>query len=618
MTVWFADYESRSKADIKKCGTYRYVRDPSTEILFVAYAGVEGPVRDAVRLVDGPVAGGDTVVHWGSFDRLLAGQLEPDLPQDVRWFDASVLARMVGRPGKLGLCAKSLDLEDKGAGTRLINKYSKPGKDGTFLDLWDGPIDDILDFYEYCHQDVRVLRAIFLKLSHLMPHWREHQEWIYNLVDRMNTTGVPVDAELLPVATERIDTFRERKAKWFESVTGLEPTQTAKVKDWISERLGYELPNMQKDTLGAVETDDPAMRMIIDIRIGAALASLGKLYSMEAAMLDGRVHDCFIDHGAHTGRLTSLGVQFHNFKKGAAPEGYFEDLEWGEPIEDMADKTSQALRGFIKAAPGNVLLVSDSNAIEARVGAWLAGEKKLLSAFREGKPVYKYMAMDIFQCTEKEVDDFRRFIGKTTVLGCQYQASANGLAHMLGEYDDMGELVVEIYRRTFTEIVRYWGRLERAAFAAVENPGELRRAGVIEFEMWRDYLLARLPSGRCIYYPEAKILDWEKPWGDVLPTITYMRHYKTWRRESTYGGKLMENVTQGTAADVMFHGMGIAENCGFNPFISVHDEVGAEVEGAENDACGLDVFNEALCDLPAWAEGLPIAAEGYISERYRK
>lgn len=616
MTLWFADYESRSKADIKKCGTYRYVRDPSTEILFVTYAGVEGPVRDAVRLVDGPVAGGDVVIHWGSFDRLLAEQLEPEL--DVKWFDASVLARMVGRPGKLGLCAKSLELENKAAGTRLINKYSKPRKDGTFLDLWDGPIDDILDFYEYGCQDTAVLRAIFMRLKHLMPHWREHQEWIYNLVDRMNLTGVPVDEELLPVATGYIDKHRAAEARWFKSVTGLKPTQREKVRDWLEVRLDYELPNMQKDTLEAVETDDAITQRVIEVRLGAALASLGKLYSMDAAMIEGRVHDCFIDHGAHTGRLTSLGVQFHNFKKGAAPEGYFDDLELGERIDDVADKTSQALRGFIRAAPGNVLLVSDYNAIEARVGAWLAGEEKLLTAFRQNKPVYKYMAMDIFNCAEAEVDDFRRFIGKTAVLGCQYQASANGLAPMLGEYEDMGELAVKTYRSTFLEIVRYWRRLEDAAFEAIRHPGELRRAGVIEFEMWRDYLLARLPSGRCIYYPGAEIRDWEKPWGDVLPTITYMRHDKTWRRESTYGGKLMENVTQGTSADVMFHGMENAEDIGFKPFISVHDEVGAEIECTVNNDCELEDFNRRLCELPSWAKGLPIAAKGYVGERYRK
>jgi len=621
VTTWFVDYESRSQLDITKVGTYRYVQDPSTEILFVTYAKAEGPVGDAARAADVPIVLGDVLVHWGSFDRLLARYKEPDLPE-VRWFDASVLARMVGRPGKLALCAKSLDLEEKGAGTRLINKYSKPREDGTFLELADGPIDDILDFYAYGRQDTAVLRSIFMKLRHLIPHWKEHQKWIYELVERMNETGVPVDVELIPVATRFLDQAREKDAKWFVKTTGLNPTQTAKVKDWISERLGSKLPNLQAGTLESIHTNDRKLQRVIEIRLGASLASVGKLYSMEAAMVEGRVYDCFVDHGAHTGRLTSLGVQFHNFKKGAAPEGYFYKLEHRvfEHEDNFADLTSQALRGFIKASPGHVLLVSDFRAIEACVGAWLAGETKLLRAFEQDLPVYKYMAMDIFRCLEDEVDDVRRFIGKTAVLGCQYQASAHGLAPMLGEYESEGELAVETYRNTFREIVRYWGRLERAATEAIKRPGEIRRAGVIEFEMWKDYLLARLPSGRCIYYYGAEIRDWEKPWGDVLPTITHMHQNpktKQWERSATYGGKLMENVTQGTSADVMYHGMQRAWQSGYEPFISVHDEVGVEIPEGGNEAQLTD-FNRALCTLPPWAEGLPIKAKGYVSERYRK
>jgi len=614
MTTWFADYESRSLLDID-VGTYRYTRDPSTEILFVTYAQAGGSVEIAARLGDVAITEGDVLVHWGSFDRLLARAKE-QLP-DVKWFDCSVLARMVGRPGKLSQCAKSLDLETlkSAAGTRLINKYSKPRADGTFLELSEGPIDDILDFEDYGKQDTLVLRAIFMKLRHLIPHWKEHQQWIYKLVDRMNRTGVPVDEELIPLATALLDSERAREASWFERTTGLKPTQREKVRDWLNERLECTLPNMQKETLELVETEDPTIQKVIKVRLGASLASVSKLYTMEAAMVGGRVYECFVDHGAHTGRLISLLVQFQNLKKGKAPEGYFEGLEklnytFAAPFSEL---TSQALRGFIK---GDLLLIADYNAIEARGGAWLAGEKKLIDAFAKNLPVYKYMAMDIFRCLEMDVDEFRRFIGKTAVLGCQYQASGRGLEPMLKEHAHMGDKVVEIYRRTFLEIVAYWGRLERAAENAITRPGKVYRAGVIEFEMWGDYLVARLPSGRCIYYYGADIRDWEKPWGEMSPSITHMHQNsktKQWERTSAYGGRLMENVTQGMSADLMYHGMSNAEDAGFRPFISVHDEVG--VEGKENQ---LDEFIEALCDLPTWAEGLPIAAEGYVSDRYRK
>jgi DNA polymerase len=365
------------------------------------------------------------------------------------------------------------------------------------------------------------------------------------------------------------------------------------------------------------------------MRLLYAKTSLGKLEAaVRSVTHDGRIHGSFLYHGARTARVTGRGFQPTNMKRAKTPERYFEDLhtDYGirrrkDPIED----TAKAMRGFIKAPHGQLLAVADFSQIEARILAALAKELELVADFREGRPVYEKFASELFMIPMEQIakDSDERQCGKMGILSCGYGVGKDTLQEQarvqygIDKDIDFFDHVIRTYRSRYTRICNrehgFWARLEAAAFATV------RGTDTHPFSIWNDYLCLELPSGRLLFYPEPRIIDTRRPWGDVLPSVTYMSQAnmtRKWIRLSTYGGKLVENTCQAIGADLIYHAMRKVEEIGFKPIMQLYDEIVSTCL----PYASMDKYLAAMCDIPQWAIdlGIPVDAEAFTTERYTK
>lgn len=295
---------------------------------------------------------------------------------------------------------------------------------------------------------------------------------------------------------------------------------------------------------------------------------------------------------------------------------------YGDPM----DLISSCLRGMIIAAPGNTLYVADYNAIEARGVCWLAGQESTLKLFREGKDVYRKMAASIYSIRIDDVDGGekdgpQRQLGKQAVLGCGYQMGAPKFQGTCQKYQmavdlPLAERAVGAYREANPEVVRMWWDQERAAKQAVQTRKPVK-CGKITWGVVRGFLYCRLPSGRCLSYPSPKVEMGKTPWGEEREQLSFMQmdDKNRWVRVRSYGGHLVENITQATCRDIMAEAMLRLDRKGYHVLFTVHDEIVCE---APIGFGSLEEFIAILTEVPPWAKGFPIKADGWSEGRYRK
>lgn len=545
--------------------------------------------------------------------------------------DTAALAAILALPRALGQCGAALGIdEDKTKDKRgkyLIQRLCKPNRGKRCRDP-----ELLNEFYEYCKQDVVAEMEIAKKLLP-MP---KRERAIWELDQRTNVRGVYFDMQSVDDAIHMIDAQTEKLNREVAQITNGRlgnVSRRAEVMTYISS-LGYELESYQAEYLERAVKDPalpPVAKRLIEIRQQTGKTSLAKYSALKNIVTDdSRAHGLLMYHGASTGRWTGKHFQPQNLPRPAKHiEGnehqaiaLYEqrDPEILEMVFDCAmEAMSSGLRGMICAPEGKRLLIADYSAIEARVLPWLAGQKDVLAVFRDHGKIYEYTAAQIYGVGIEEVTSEQRFIGKVATLALGYQGGAKAFAGMAESYgvdipEDLAEKIKTDWRKANDKIQKFWWNCEKAAVQATAKPGQTFGVRNVSFRRVRGYLFCKLPSGRLLAYFRPQVEQGK--FGNEQ--VTYMgvnSVTRKWERQSTYGGKLAENITQAFARDIMAEAMLRVEAAGYEIVLSVHDELIAEVP---QDFGSIEEFKEIMCQLPDWAEGLPVAASGFEAKRYRK
>lgn len=589
---------------------------------------------------------------WNAqFERLIWKYIMVDrygapIVNDEQWHDTAAEAAAMALPRSLDQAAKVTGVAQQkdDAGYRLMLQMSKPRRiepDGTVV-WWDTPakMDALL---AYCKQDVRTERAIMKALRRLGAHERQ----IYLLDQRVNDRGIRVDRALVNAAQAVADTGVERANVVLRQLTNgtvSEVTNHKKLTEWLQSQ-GVDTDSVSKVAVREMlEGEDltPIVREALETRADAGRTSVAKLRAfLDVAGVDDRLRGLLLYHAASTGRWGGKLVQPQNFPRGEVkgieqliPLVLAEDYDTLDLVAHPIIVVSSMLRSMLTAQPGFELMVADFASIEAVIVNWLAGQDDVLDDFRaylggdKNRDPYKLMAVRMGRAkTPAEVTKEDRNAGKAAELGCGFGmgpakfVSAAWATYGVRVTESQAADAVKIYRSSHGRVKQFWRDAENAVKNAIQQPNvpfkfgaESRLTAIVAGA----YLYVILPSGRPLCYAAPRLVVTELPWGGEGEQIEYsavnsLTH--SWGRERTYGGKLVENIVQAVARDLMADAMLRAEERGYIPILSVHDEVIAEVEAGQGD---VKEFEGIMCELPEWAAGCPVAAEGWRGFRYRK
>lgn len=641
------DLETYSSADISKTGVFKYVEAPDFEILLLAYAWDDEPVR----VIDLTAPDGDPdelgavyaaikdpnvvkVAHNSAFERAcLSRWLGRDLPPE-EWEDTMVLAAMNGLPMSLDAAGAALHLENQKIkeGTSLISYFCKPcratiANGGRTRNLPEHALDKWERFKAYCKRDVEVEQAIYFRLRSYPVTDFERRVWALDA--RINERGVLVDTELAEAAIAVDEAFTADHSAELQRLTGLDnPNSVAQLKDWLS-GVGLEADSLNKAAVKDLRdtATDPTTRRVLELRQLLGKTSTKKYQAMLAAACeDDRVRGIMQYYGAgRTGRWAGRIVQPQNL-----PQNHLDsidtvreivrerDLETLEMLYDnVPDVLSQLIRTALTAKPGHTLLVADYSAIEARVIAYLAGEQWRKDVFAKGGDIYCSSASAMFKVpVEKHgINGHLRQKGKIAELACGYGGGVAALkafgADRMGLTEEEMQDIVTQWRLASPAIPRFWRETEQAAKRALSRPGTLRTIPCcgIQYRADADALRCILPSGRVLSYWGARL--------DTDGSICFMGQNQTtrkWEKTATWGGKLVENIVQAYARDCLATAMVRLAEAGYHIIFHVHDEIICEEPKGRRWEDMAAIMSRPI----VWAPGLLLTADGYETPFYKK
>lgn len=638
------DIETFSDIDLIKCGVYKYADSPAFEILLFAYSIDDGEIHivDLVRGEELPdeiteAIKSDTVIKTAfnaQFERVCLSKHLGILLDPSSWYCTAVQAAELSLPSSLAYVGAALGLERQKMtdGKELIKYFCVPCKptksngSRTRNMPWNAPEKWAL-FKEYCKRDVDVERQIAEKLKKYPLSKSEHD--LYVLDQNINDRGVLVDLELARQAVKLNSIQTAVATEQAYTLTGLEnPNSVAQLKAWLTEN-GVEIDSLSKKAVAALadETDGDIQEML-HLRLLMSKTSVKKYEAvMRSVCRDNRVRGMMRFCGAsRTGRWSGQILQVQNL-----PQNHLPDLTLARDIVkdgdfEMLDMTfgnvpnvlSELIRTVLIPKQNHRFIVADFSAIEARVLSWLAGEQWRLDTFRNGGDIYCASASQMFRVpVEKHgVNGHLRQKGKISELACGYGGSVGALKNMgaveMGVPEDELQGLINDWRNANLHIVKLWTEVGNTAMKAIKEK-TIVSLGKLVFMYERGILFIRLPSGRRLSYIKPRI-GTNRFGGD---SITYMGvgASKKWERLETFGGKLVENIVQAIARDLLASAMMNVANAGYDIVFHVHDEIIAEVpdgQGSVDEMCMLMSIN------PDWADGIPLSADGYECEYYRK
>ena len=639
MRVLSIDVETFSSVDLGQTGVYRYVEAPDFEILIFAYSVDGGPV-EVVDLKQGEELPPEIMkaltnpaviksAFNANFERVtIAKHFGIPTPPE-QWQCTMVHSMMLGLPASLDGVGKALrlDVQKDSAGKRLIQYFSVPCKPtkvngGRTRNLPEHDPERWEQFKEYCRRDVEVEIEIRKRLSkYPIP---ESEQRLWEIDQKINDRGFMVDFDLAEKAVEADRLHREKLIREAIELTGIEnPNSVQQLKDWLEETEGVEVDSLDKKAVAELKNDvSPTGRRLLEIRQELGKTSVKKYEAiMRAVCSDHRVRGLFQFYGANrTGRWAGRLVQVQNLPRNDIDDievardllksGAYEDIDM--LFGSLPDVLSQLIRTAFIAPPGKKLLVCDYSAIEARVIAWLAGEEWRLDVFRTHGKIYEASASQMFGVPIEQITKGSelRQKGKVAELALGYQGGPGALISMgaldMGLSEDELPELVTAWRRSNPKIVKFWRDVEEAAIRAVKDKRPVKLQYNIAFIPESGILFLQLPSGRRLAYARPR-LEIDDRFGKEC--ITYMGEKS---RLKTYGGKLVENIVQATARDCLAEAMARLDGAGYDIVAHVHDEIIAE---GDQDIKEM----EAIMSEPIpWAPGLPLRADGFETEFYRK
>lgn len=649
------DLETKSDIDIAKSGVYRYADSPDFDILLFAYSVDDAPVQ-VVDLACGEQLPEEILnaltddriqkhafnasfervclsvwlrrnyperfVSYGSSEDACGNYLSPNA-----WRCTMVAAAYLGLPLSLAGVGAVLQLQQQkmSEGKALIRYFCVPYDTVNGVPQFHTPADSPEKwnvFRAYNKRDVETEQAIERRLSRFpVPEfvWQE-----YALDQSVNDRGIQVDLQLVQQAIRMDALTKDKLLQRMKALTNLDnPNSVYQLLGWL-ETQGYSSDSLGKAQVQElIKTAEEPVRSVLELRLQLSKASVKKYQAMQNAVCsDGRARGMFQFYGANrTGREAGRIIQLQNL-----PQNHLPDLEAARELvksgnleavellyEDVPDTLSQLIRTAFIPKPGYKFLVADFSAIEARVIAWLADETWRMQAFAEGKDIYCASASKIFgvPVVKHGINGHLRQKGKVAELACGYGGSVGAMKAMGGAEMSDAELkqLVTDWRTASPHIVQLWWDVERAALTAVREQLPTETHG-IHFSYESGFLFIKLLSGRRLAYVKPRI-EPNRFGGD---SITYegIGTGRKWERLETYSGKLVENIVQATARDLLFYSMQTLSQS----FIvgHIHDEMIIE--------CPEDTKLEEICQqmarTPDWANGLLLRADGYACQFYKK
>lgn len=649
------DIETRSSVDIKKSGAYKYARSPDFRILLFAWqwddgeAGIadlangEGvPDKERLALGDPSVVkhAYNAAFEWYCLNR--AGYPTPI----KQWRCTMAHGLYCGYTAGLEATGKAIGLPQEkrklATGKALIRYFCVPCRPTRINGnrTWNEPWHDIRKwslFKEYCAQDVATEREILKRLELFPMPEDEERQW--QLDTLMNACGVRADRELIRGALLVDGISRERLTGEAVAISGVDnPNSTAQLMKWLSDN-GTETPDLRKGTVEELLKGQPegAVRRMLELRQQLGKTSVKKYQAMEEAVCgDGRIRGLTQYYGANrTGRWAGRLVQLQNL-----PRNYLNSLDYARELAkagnhdgirllygNVQDTLSQLIRTAFIPSEGNHLVVADFSAIEARVIAWLAGERWVNEVFATHGKIYEATASQMFHVPIEKIakgnpEYSLRQKGKVATLALGYQGGVSALIAMgalaMGIPEEELPDIVARWRKANPRIRDLWYAVEQAALAAVRTAVPQAINGLI-FRLEGDllygqaFLTIQLPSGRKLFY--AKPFLKENQFGKTAVHYYSMgQQTKKWEVSSTYGGRLVENIVQAVARDCLAVTLKRIAARGLQVVFHVHDEVILDAPP--------QVTAEEICRLMAepvpWAPGLILKGAGFESNYYMK